>query len=198
MQPTPMTRSGRSVLQAESLPWQQRKSWIREAWWQELPLMNILRVAHILVDNKKDLGRLRSSKYVQSTTDFVYREVEKYLKAGRQVLFSGCGCQVGGLYGFLGKDYDNLFTIDLMCHGGPSPKVFQKYLKEVHKGKQSPMSASGIRIISAGHGDDGQICRRRHLSEAPGRGSLLQSFSALPFCTPALSDLLLFQITKTG
>lgn len=94
------------------------------------------RVAHILVDNKKDLGRLRSSKYVQSTTDFVYREVEKYLKAGRQVLFSGCGCQVGGLYGFLGKDYDNLFTIDLMCHGGPSPKVFQKYLKEVHKGKQ--------------------------------------------------------------
>lgn len=94
------------------------------------------RVAHILVDNKKDLGRLRSSKYVQSTTDFVYREVEKHLKAGRQVLFSGCGCQVGGLYGFLGKDYDNLFTIDLMCHGGPSPKVFQKYLEEVHKGKQ--------------------------------------------------------------
>lgn len=94
------------------------------------------RVAHILVDNKKDLGRLRSSKYVQSTTDFVYREVEKYLKAGRQVLFTGCGCQVGGLYGFLGKDYDNLFTIDLMCHGGPSPKVFQKYLEEVHKGKQ--------------------------------------------------------------
>ncbi len=94
------------------------------------------RVAHILVDNKKELGRLRSSKYVQSTTDFVYREVEKYLKEGRQVLFTGCGCQVGGLYGFLGKDYDNLFTIDLMCHGGPSPKVFQKYLEEVHKGKQ--------------------------------------------------------------
>ena len=94
------------------------------------------RVAHILVDNKKDLGRLRSSKYVQSTTDFVYRKIEKYLKEGRQVLFTGCGCQVGGLYGFLGKDYDNLFTIDLMCHGGPSPKVFQKYLKEVHKGKQ--------------------------------------------------------------
>ena len=53
------------------------------------------RVAHILVDNKKDLGRLRSSKYVQSTTDFVYREVEKYLKEGRQVLFTGCGCQIG-------------------------------------------------------------------------------------------------------
>lgn len=94
------------------------------------------RVAHTIVDNRTDLGKLRSSKYVQSTTDFVYREVEKHLKAGRPVLFSGCGCQVGGLYGFLGKDYDNLFTIDLMCHGGPSPKVFQKYLKEVHKGKQ--------------------------------------------------------------
>lgn len=94
------------------------------------------RVAHTIVDNRADLGKLRSSKYVQSTTDFVYREVEKYLKEGRPVLFSGCGCQVGGLYGFLGKDYDNLFTIDLMCHGGPSPKVFQKYLKEVHKGKQ--------------------------------------------------------------
>ena len=94
------------------------------------------RVAHIIVDKKEDLGRLRSSKYVQSTTDLVYREVEKYLKEGRKVLFSGCGCQVGGLYGFLGKDYENLFTIDLMCHGGPSPKVFQKYLKEVHRGKK--------------------------------------------------------------
>lgn len=145
------------------------------------------RVAHILVDNKKDLGRLRSSKYVQSTTDFVYREVEKYLKEGRQVLFTGCGCQVGGLYGFLGKDYDNLFTIDLMCHGGPSPKVFQKYLEEVHKGKQ-------VTYVSFRDKDyfgwstemtvkyaDGDIYRKRR-GEDPYYRAFLPCLSVRPHC----------------
>ena len=89
---------------------------------------------HTVVYEKEGLAKLRGSKYLQSTSKRTYREIKKVLESGKPALFCGCPCQVAGLYGYLGRDYDQLFTIDLMCHGGPSPMVFQKYLKEVHGG----------------------------------------------------------------
>lgn len=91
-------------------------------------------LAHTVVYDKEGLVKLRGSKYLQSTSKRIYREVKQVLDVGKPVLFCGCPCQVAGLYGYLGRDDQNLFTIDLMCHGGPSPMVFQKYLKEVHGG----------------------------------------------------------------
>lgn len=68
---------------------------------------------------------------MQSNIGDVYSQIKKILEDGQFVLFSGCPCQVAGLNAFLGKSYEKLLTVDLICHGVPSPKVFQKFLKEV-------------------------------------------------------------------
>ena len=87
-------------------------------------------VHHIIVDNKEDLAKLRGSKYVQSNTENCYKQIKKLLDNDKYVLFSGCPCQVAGLYSFLGKNYEKLYSVDILCHGSPSPGVWQKYLNE--------------------------------------------------------------------
>lgn len=86
------------------------------------------KVGHIAVHNEEDLHKLQGSKYVQCNTLHTYSEVKTLLCEGKKVLYSGTPCQIGGLRAFLRKDYDNLLTIDLICHGVASPKLFQKYI----------------------------------------------------------------------
>ncbi len=88
-------------------------------------------VEHILIANDSELQKLKSSKYLQSNTGKCYTEIKKLLTAGKMVLFTGTPCQVAGLKGYLQKRYDNLFCVDIICHGVPSPKVFQKYQDEL-------------------------------------------------------------------
>lgn len=83
---------------------------------------------HILINQRTDLSRLRGSKYTQSSTGYVFREIKKQLLDGRKVLFCGTPCQVAGLRSYLSKDYDGLITIDLICHGVPSNKMFKDYI----------------------------------------------------------------------
>ena len=90
-------------------------------------------VHHVKCESRNERDRLRGSKYVQSDMGGIYREVEKELKTGRLVAFSGTGCQVAGLQSFLRKEYDNLYTFDIVCHGVPSPKVFREYISYVEK-----------------------------------------------------------------
>lgn len=85
-------------------------------------------VHHILIDNEKDLSKLRFSKYVQSNPENIFSEIKKLLEQGKTVLFSGTPCQNAGLLNFLNRNYDNLYTVDLLCHGVPSPKIWQDYL----------------------------------------------------------------------
>ena len=87
-------------------------------------------VEHDFVERKDELAKFRGSKYVQSKIGKSYRNVETFLKEGRKVLFSGTPCQIAGLKKFLRKDYENLFTVDFICHGVPSPGVFRTYLQE--------------------------------------------------------------------
>lgn len=87
-------------------------------------------VRHIYVDKICELSKLRGSKYVQSNIGDAYKNTEKFLKKGKIVLFTGTPCQVEGLKSYLGKDYENLICQDLICHGVPSPKVWQKYINE--------------------------------------------------------------------
>ena len=89
-----------------------------------------LNLRHIKVDDIAMLGQLRGSKYVQSDMSDVFRQVRDELADGRKVLFSGTPCQVAGLKTFLGKDYPELFTVDLACHGVPSPEVWNRYVRE--------------------------------------------------------------------
>ena len=93
----------------------------------------IFYVKHIQVDRLDDLSKIQSSKYVQSDTNDTYSQVLKDLSDGKIVLFAGTPCQIDGLNAFLGKDYKNLYTIDLICHGVPSPKFFKKYLEYQNK-----------------------------------------------------------------
>lgn len=96
-------------------------------------------VHHISIENRTELEKLRGSKYVQSSTDDTYRQAKALLESGRVVLYTGVGCQIEGLKAFLGKDYDSLYTIDVLCHGVPSPKVWKKYLSEQEEKWGSPV-----------------------------------------------------------
>ena len=90
---------------------------------------DILEPEHISIDNLLDLEKIQGSKYVQSDINTTYTEAKRYLENGRYVLFTGTPCQIAGLKSFLGKDYENLITADLICHGVPSAKFFKGYIK---------------------------------------------------------------------
>lgn len=90
-------------------------------------------VMHTSVDTIEELYKLRGSKYLQSNIGNSYKEAEAYLKSGREVLFSGTPCQIEGLYAYLKKEYPSLYTVDLICHGVPSPMVWDMYLKSKEK-----------------------------------------------------------------
>lgn len=86
-------------------------------------------VVHVEVDRVSDLHKLRGSKYVESDTKSTYLEAKKYIEQGRLVLYVGTPCQIAGLYASLEyKEYENLYTIDLLCHGVPSASLFRSYL----------------------------------------------------------------------
>ncbi|MCQ2429867.1 MAG: Coenzyme F420 hydrogenase/dehydrogenase, beta subunit C-terminal domain [Clostridia bacterium] len=85
-------------------------------------------VSHVVTNDPDEVRRMRGSKYLQSSTEGVFREIRTLLKGGKTVLFTGCPCQSAGLRSFLGREYDNLFIIDLICHGIPSPRSLRAYL----------------------------------------------------------------------
>ena len=76
-----------------------------------------------------DISPLRSSKYLQAKLGDSFRRTREDLIHGKRVLFSGTGCQINGLKNFLGREYDNLFCVDVVCHGVPSPKLWREYVK---------------------------------------------------------------------
>ncbi len=86
---------------------------------------------HIRIDNEKDLYKIMGSKYVQSEVGDIYKKVKDDLKNDIKVMFTGTPCQIEGLKSFLGKEYDNLICISIICHGVPSPEVFKRYLNEI-------------------------------------------------------------------
>lgn len=92
------------------------------------------KIVHVKIENEADIVKCTGSKYVQSKIALIYRDVKSELETGRTVLFTGCPCQVAGLYKFLNKNYSNLYTIDLLCHGVPSQKLFDMYLQELNLG----------------------------------------------------------------
>jgi len=89
------------------------------------------RVIHIVSDKKEDIERMRGSKYLQSSLENCYLDIKELLNQSKTVLFTGTPCQVAGLKASLKKDYENLTTVEIICHGTPSPKVFRKYLEEI-------------------------------------------------------------------
>lgn len=91
--------------------------------------MDCFIVHHVRMETADNLQRLRGSKYLQSRIGTVFQEVEIDLKNGRQVLFTGTPCQIDGLKHYLGKYYENLITVDIVCHGVGSQEYFDKFVE---------------------------------------------------------------------
>lgn len=94
------------------------------------------RVKHIITNKEPDLIHLQNSKYAQSYIGDVFSKIKELLENNKNVLFSGTPCQVAGLNSYLGKNYNNLLTIDLLCNSIPSPLVWEKYVDEIANGKK--------------------------------------------------------------
>ena len=89
-------------------------------------------------DDEDDCEEFRGSKYVAADIGNVREKIKEKLEKGKKVLFTGNPCQIKALKTYLGKDYDNLYLVEILCHGVPSPKVFRlyiKYLEEKYKSK---------------------------------------------------------------
>lgn len=87
-------------------------------------------VQHICITNLDDLYKLQGSKYAQSELNDCFKKVKYYLEQNIYVLFSGTECQIEGLKNYLQKEYEKLLSIDVLCHGVPTPKLWRKYLDE--------------------------------------------------------------------
>ena len=122
-------------------------------------------VRHAVAFDPAARDAMRGSKYVQSDTAGVFAEVKKLLDSGKEVLFSGTPCQVAALYAFLGEKGggEGLVTVDFICHGAPSPKVFQAYLQEL-----SDQRGSAVRQVRCRDGKLGCVPMRIGIDFADG------------------------------
>lgn len=112
-----------------------------------------IEIQHIRITSQKDLVKLQGSKYVQSNIKEIYKLVKEDLENKKIVLFSGTPCQIDGLYGFLmDKKYESLFTIDIICHGVPSEKMFNDYIKLIEKKNKIKITKFEFRDKTKGWG----------------------------------------------
>lgn len=109
------------------------------------------RVLHAKAQNEDELIKLYKSKYLQSDIGTVYSDVKENLQSMlNPVVFCGCPCQVDALKKYLGTDYDNLITIDIMCHGVVSPEAYGKFLNEIFGDVESPIKNVDFRSKKLG------------------------------------------------
>ena len=111
-----------------------------------------LRVEHIAVEREDDMHLLRQSKYVQSDIGRCLSMAKQHLENGRFVLFSGLPCQIAGLYSYLGRDYEKLYTVDILCKGAPSPGVFATFIHSVESRYKSALKSYSFREKTHGWG----------------------------------------------
>lgn len=102
-------------------------------------------VHHVLSSLSKDIDRMRISKYVQSKKGTIFAEIKTKLENGKFILFTGCPCEVAGLKSYLGKEFDNLFTVDFMCKGSLSPSVMKEYIELVERRNKSKVAGINMR-----------------------------------------------------
>lgn len=108
-------------------------------------------VVHRLSEDIDSLPSFRGSKYVQSNMGSCFQQIKAELQTGRLIAFFGTTCQVYGLKQYLNKEYDNLFCVDLVCHGTPSPKLWEKYVKYHENKEKAPISNINFRSKKYGY-----------------------------------------------
>ncbi len=107
-------------------------------------------VRHVMVTEEACLDSLRGSKYLQSELGDTFRRVKRELERGRTVLFTGTPCQVDGLNSYLGRGYDSLLCMEVICHGVPSPALWKKYVEDVERRNGQPLSRVNFRLKEPG------------------------------------------------
>lgn len=145
-------------------------------------------VVHDYTTTEEDLTAFQGSKYAQSRIGNAYREAEKFLRAGHNVLFSGVPCQIAGLKKYLRKDYPNLLAVDVVCHAVPSPMVWADYIKRFgtkknkirrinFRDKRQGWSNYGLSVVRADDSEDYIL-----MPENPYMGCFLKDYSVRPSC----------------
>ena len=144
----------------------------------------------VVIDYAEDMKGVEAfmgSKYVQARMENAYVDAKRFLNEGRKVLFSGTPCQVAGLHRYLRKPYDNLLSVDFICHGVPSPKVWKMYLEEVVKQVQS-ISSVEFRNKEKGWK---KFCFFLRYNEIDKTVSLLSPFTENHYMKAFLKDIIL-------
>lgn len=108
-------------------------------------------IIHTKIDNMLDIELINGSKYSQSNLKNTFKECLEELKSGRDVLFIGTPCQIQGLYAFLGRRYENLLTIDMICHGVTSPMIWKDYIRLLEKKYNSKIKYINFRNKDIGY-----------------------------------------------
>ncbi len=129
------------------------------------------KVSHTKAKSVEERDSHRGSKYVQSNLNDIFKEIKLLLKDNNKILFTGTACQVSGLNSYLARDYENLFTLDVVCYGTLSPKLFSDYIAAITKNKklkeyyfrEKKISWRGINV-SAVYVDGTYICNNKKLN----------------------------------
>lgn len=130
---------------------------------------------HICVDNLLDMKKVQGSKYVQSNINTTYKEAKRYLKDGRWVLFTGTPCQIAALKSYLGKDYNNLITADIICHGVPNAEFFEGYINYLEDNLKGKVIDLKFRDKSKGWGHIEKVIYKKN---GIVKGKLIQPFNS--------------------
>ena len=109
-------------------------------------------IIHMAARSEEELAPLKLSKYYQSIIGDAYKIAKDYLVDGRMVLFTGTACQIAGLKNYLGKEYKNLITIDVLCHGVASKRVVEAFIKSKEKQFKKKVTDYNFRVKEAERG----------------------------------------------
>lgn len=137
-----------------------------------------MKLNHIAIEKIEDLEKLKGSKYLQSDLDNIFTYIKSQIN-DRRILFVGTPCQVAGLHAYLKKDYDNLICIDLFCHGVPSPKLFNKYIKELESSNNSKVVKYNFRDKKTGwatYSNTASFENDKQISELQSNNSYMRLF----------------------
>ena len=147
-------------------------------------------VVHDYTETKEGLAPFRGSKYVQSRVGETYQQAKTFLSQGHKVMYTGTPCQIAGLRRFLRKEYDNLLTVDVVCHGVPSPLVWRDYLWSVTSNKIEQITSVKFREKSTGwknfrlkiDGTEGNVLVNDSHKKNPYMQVFLKNFCLRPSC----------------
>jgi len=157
---------------------------------------NSLNVRHFYVTNISELGKLRKSKYVQSEIGMSFSQAKMLLDEGKKVVFSGAPCQIAGLQAFLDNPYENLMTVDLVCHGVPTPTMFNKYKEYMEQRYKDKITAIDFRNKKNAGWENSKISiyfkkrkpyeRCSETKDDPFMNAFLSGLSLRPSCRPCI------------